>query len=184
MIAHPEFFAIAVALVLACLTATAGYSLRRAKRMKGDPSLEALMARLVAVDRNKMSSIAAAYDSSLSEAAGESAIESWQVWDLIGGMEGFEALVANSAVLIDLACHVQQWYPEALPIAEQLRLNAREIQWHLERLKGAEQRGNLQLVFPDYAQRAVAVYYGMTQHVLALYEASQMPGWSRVQTAL
>lgn len=183
MIAHPEFFSVAVALVLAILVAVAGYSLWRAKRMKGDPSLEALMARLVAVDRAKVSSIAAAYDMSLEESSAH-VLESWQMWDLIGGMDGFEALAANCTVLIELACYVQRWYPEALPVAEQLRLNAREIEWHLERLRGAQERGHLQTVFPDYAQRAVSVYFGMTQHLLELYEASQIPGWSRLQTAL
>ncbi len=184
MIAHSEIFAIAVSLVLALLLAAAGYSLWRARRMQGDPSIDALMARLIAVDRDKVSLIAAVHSDSERDFAAEDGLESWQMWEMIGGMQGFEALAANCEVLIDLACYVQRWYPEALPVAEQLRLNAREIQWHLERLKGAEQRGNLQAVFPDYAQRAVVVYYGMTQHVLALYEASQVPGWNRLQTAL
>ena len=184
MIAHPEYFAIAVALVLALLLATAGYSLWRAKRMQADPSLESLMARLVAVDRDKVSSIAASYGSMLQDAPASQVLEGWQVWEMIGGLDGCEALAANCTVLIDLACYVQQWYPEALPVAEQLRLNAREIQWHLERLRGAQDRGNLQNVFPDYAQRVAAVYFGMTQHGLTLYEASQVPGWSRLQSAL
>ena len=186
MIAHAEIFAIAVSLVLAVLLATAGYSLWRAKRMNGGPSLDSFMARLAAVDREKISQIASAYDHADDQEAIEpqASLEDWQIWEMLGGMQGFEALAANCEVLIDLACYVQQWYPEALPVAEQLRLNAREIQWHLDRLKGAESRGNLQAVFPDYAQRAVSVYYGMTQHVLALYEASQIPGWAQLQTAL
>ncbi len=182
MIAHAEIFAIAVSLVLAVLFAAAGYSLWRAKRMNGGPSLDAFMARLAAIDRDKISLIASAYDQDAVDT--QDTLEDWQIWEMLGGMQGFEALAANCEVLIDLACYVQQWYPEALPVAEQLRLNAREIQWHLERLKGAESRGNLQAVFPDYAQRAVSVYYGMTRHVLALYEASQVPGWTQLQSAL
>ncbi len=184
MTVHSEIFAIAVLLVLAFLLAAAGYSLWRARRMQGEPSIEALMARLIAVDRDKVFFIAAAYEDAGDQFTVNDSLESWQVWEMIGGMRGFEALAANCEVLIDLACYVQRWYPEALPVAEQLRLNAREIQWHLERLKGAERRGNLEAVFPDYAQRAVVVYYGMTRHVLALYEASQVPGWNRLQTAL
>ena len=46
------------------------------------------------------------------------------MWRLIGGLEGLEVLERNSEVLIDLAFYVQQWYPEALPIAERLRLDA------------------------------------------------------------
>ncbi len=142
------------------------------------------MARLVAVDRDMVSVIAGVHDESSPRTKTAVALEDWQIWDILGGMGGIEILAANCDVLIDLACHVQAWYPEALPVAEQLRLNAREIQWHLERLKGAERRGNLQAVFPDYAQRAVAVYFTMTRNVLSLYEVSQVPGWSQLQTAL
>ncbi len=142
------------------------------------------MARLVAVDRDKVSVIAGAFDGSAVQTATAVELDDGQVWDMLGGMGGVEALAANCDVLIDLACYVQHWYPEALPVAEQLRLNAREIQWHLERLKGAERRGNLQAVFPDYAQRAVAVYFSMTRSILSLYEASQVPGWSQLHAAL
>lgn len=183
MTAPSEIFAIAVSLVVTCTVATAAYSLWRARRMKGNSSIEALMGRLVVVDRDKVSQIASIYDQASSSEPSEE-LESWQMWELLGGISGLEALAANCDVLIELACHVQQWYPEALPVAEQLRLNAREIQWHLERLKGAELRGNIQAVFPDYAQRAVSVYYHMTRHVLSLYEVSQIPGWSQLQNAL
>ena len=50
-----------------------------------------------------------------------------QLWRLIGGLEGLEVLEKNSEVLIDLAFYLQQWYPEALVIAERLRLDAREL---------------------------------------------------------
>ena len=185
MTAHTEIFAFAVSLTLAVLLAALLYSLRRARRRQSDPSLDNLVARLVAIDREKVGLIASAYDEqSVQEPDGEHQLEGWQVWEMMGGLEGFAALAENCTVLIDLACHVQQWYPEALPIAEQLRLNAREIQWHLDRLKGAQQRGHLEAVFPDYAQRAVAVYFRMTKNVSSLYEASQVPGWTRVQAAL
>lgn len=107
-----------------------------------------------------------------------------ELFDDLGGLEGMEALTANCAVLIDLACYVQRWYPEALPVAEQLRLNAREIDWHLDRLRGAALRGHLRSAFPDYARRAVALYCGMTHHVLELYRVTQVPGWTELQSAL
>lgn len=184
MTVHSEIFGLAVGSVLASLLAVTTVSMRRARRFQGDPSLEQILARLTAVDRDKVALVASDYENATTELTDENHLESWQVWELIGGMEGLEALAANCDVLIELAFHVQQWYPEALAVAEQLRLNARELQWHLERLKGAESRGNLQSVFPDYAQRAVAIYFGMTQHVRALYEASQIPGWSQLETAL
>ena len=103
---------------------------------------------------------------------------------MVGGLEGLEVLEKNSEVLIKLACYVQQWYPEALVVAERLRLDARELQWHVGRLKGAAQKGNLQVSFPFYAQRAVVSYYLMTRRVLSLYEAGNFSMLADLQRAL
>ena len=168
---------------LGLLVITGTVYLRRARQVSGGNAVDLLLARLIAVDSHKLARVAADLDRSTSS-DGEPELESWQVWDLAGGLEGIEALAANCEILIDLACHVQQWYPEALPVAEQLRLHAREIQWHLERLKGAQQRGRLQAAYPEYAQRAVAIYYGMTRHVLALYEMTNRTDLGRLQAAL
>ena len=161
---------------------TAVLYLRRAKQVAETDEIETLLRRLVLVDRHQLAQVAA--DLNPTEETPYPDLDRWQIWELTGGMRGLEALAANCEVLIDLACYVQRWYPEALPIAEQLRLNAREIQWHLERLHGAERRGNLEAAFPDYAQRAVATYCSMTQGVLALFEACQIPGLAQLQAAL
>jgi hypothetical protein len=97
-------------------------------------------------------------------------LEPSQVSSLIGGLRGLEILEANSKVLIDLAFYVQHWYPQALVIVERLRLDGRELQWHVARLKGAARTGNLEISFPYYAQRAVVIYYRMTHRVLGLYQ--------------
>ena len=91
---------------------------------------------------------------------------------------------ANCEVLIDLAFYIQQWYPEALVVAENLRLNAREIEWHVGRLRSAEKTGKLESAFPMYAQRAVATYYLMTRQVLALYEQGNHSMLVELQKAL
>lgn len=180
MIASHVLFASAVCIFFVAFLATFVVYLRRARRFTGAGQLETLLKRLVSVDRHKLEQVA----SDLTSHDPDTGIEPWQIWELTGGIRGMEALASNCEVLIDLACYVQQWYPEALPVAEQLRLNAREVQWHLERLQGAERRGNLQAAFPDYAQRAVATYCGMTQHVLSLFEVSQVPGYARLRAAL
>jgi hypothetical protein len=83
-----------------------------------------------------------------------------------------------------MATYVQRWYPEALEIAEELRLNSREIKWHIGRLRGAAQTGHMYEQFPLYAQRAVASYYLMTRSLLVLYEGVQVPGFADLQLAL
>jgi hypothetical protein len=107
-----------------------------------------------------------------------------EIWDLIGGMKGLRELERNCAVLVDLVFYVQQWYPEALTITEQMRQSAREVEWHVSRLKGAEKNGKLEAWFPEYAQRAVAKYYLMTRQVIALYEQGNFPGAAEVERAL
>jgi hypothetical protein len=112
-------------------------------------------------------------------------LESSEVWKLIGGWDGIEALEANCAVLIDLAFYVQQWYPEkALAAAEQLRLGTREIEWHVQRLKTAAKAGRLESSILMYAQRAAVTYYLMTRRVLALYEHRNLPMLADLQKTL
>lgn len=177
-------FAFAV-LLFFCLSLVVTFVfLRRTRLRTRVDGMEPILARLAVLDRAKVAQVAADLTSPITRDHPGPELEGWQVWELIGGLEGLETMAANCDVLIDLACYVQQWYPEALPVAEQLRLNAREIQWHVERLRGAERRGNLQTAFPDYAQRAAAIYYGMTQHVLALFEISEVPGLTALQAAL
>ncbi len=107
-----------------------------------------------------------------------------EIWLLIGGIEGMEILLKNCKVLVEIVFYLQQWYPEALAVTEQLRLNAREIEWHVDRLRGAARTGHLKSSFPDYAQRAVATYYLMTRRVLQVYEIGDFPGLADLQRAL
>jgi hypothetical protein len=96
-----------------------------------------------------------------------------------------EALEANCTVLIDLAFYVQQWYPEkALVVAEQLRLSAREIEWHVQRLKAAAKSGQLETCIFMNAQRAAVAYFLMTRHVLSLYEHGNLPMLPDLQQCL
>jgi hypothetical protein len=106
------------------------------------------------------------------------------IWRLLGGMRGIEVMENNCSVLVDLVFYVQQWYPEALLIAEQLRLNAREVEWHIGRLKAAAKSGRPPAAAAEYLHQAVAIYYQMTREVLALYEQANLPGLSDLQRAL
>lgn len=176
MTEHTLAFLSAFLLFVASLVVTSVVYLRRARRVSRD-DVGALLARLQAVDRGNLAHVATAWED-------DETLEPQHIWELAGGLSGIEALAANCDVLIDLACHVQGWYPEALPVTEQLRLNAREIQWHLERLRAAEGRGHGRAAYPEYAQRAVATYVRMTRHVLDLYEATGVPGLPELQSVL
>lgn len=93
-------------------------------------------------------------------------------------------MAANCEVLVDIAFYVQHHFPEALLVAEQLRLNAREIQWHLDRLKLCAQLGKLKSTFPDYAERAIAIYYSMSKQLPELCRAAALPGYEGLESVL
>lgn len=189
-------FFIALGLFLVALLVVAGYaylhSRRRSRRVYGD--WKSLFERFTVVDRESVERIAMDFiscagapddlEASVTIARNEEELDPELIWPLIGGLDGLEKMQRNCGVLVDMAFYVQQWYPEALAVAEQLRLNAREIEWHVERLKGAARTGKLEASFPDYAQRAITTYYLMTRRVLALFEQGEFPGLFDLQRAL
>ena len=178
-------FAVLVLILAAILAITAIRASRRSHNTS-QADWQELIGRLAAVNRGFIAEVALdLVDESGAPRRDSSAVlESSQLWEKIGGMAGLEVLKRNSAVLIDLACYVQQWYPEAVAVAEQLRLSAREIEWHVARLRSAQQTGKLETAFSMYAPRAVATYYLMTRKVLALYEQGSLNLLSDLEKAI
>jgi len=180
------YFYAAIGIFFGVLILIAGYYYWR-NRCSSPDNFEDLFAQLKWIDRNNIAQVALDLVDpcgrpKVDEAA--ATMETSQLWNLIGGLDGLELLERNSEVLIALAFYVQRWYPEALPIAERLRLDARELKWHVARLQAAAQKGNLQISFPFYAQRAVVTYYLMTRRVLGLYEAANFSVLADLQRAL
>jgi hypothetical protein len=173
-------FLLAVASFLLILLAMTLYFLLRARKASRT-TWAALLGRLHQIDRDKVATVALDL---LDDQQSSSQLDPALIFDMIGGMDGLDAVEQNCDVLIDMAAYVQRWYPEALEIAEELRLNAREIQWHIGRLRGASQTGHLYDQFPVYAQRAVATYYLMTRSLLVLFEGGNVPGFADLQRAI
>jgi hypothetical protein len=183
---HNLHFVVAIGVFLSVLLSIAGSYYFRS-RQSAAASWEHLFASLTWIDRNNIAQVALDLvdESGRPKQSDEAAtLEPAQLWQLVGGLEGLKVLERNSEVLIELAFFVQRWYPEALAVAERLRLDARELKWHVARLRGAAQKGNLQISFPFYAQRAVVTYYLMTRRLLSLYEAGNFPMLGALQRAL
>ncbi|HEY2467779.1 MAG TPA: hypothetical protein VGI45_08045 [Terracidiphilus sp.] len=179
-------FFIAIGIFLAVLAWIAVRAYRRAQSSSGK-DWDHLLKRLAAVDRASIAEVALDIIDETGQRRrdeGSAILDSGQIWKLLGGLEGLEVLEANCAVLIDLAFYVQRWYPEALVVAERLRASAREIEWHVERLKGAQKTGKLESAFSMYAQPAVATYYVMTRQVLALYAQGNLAMLADLEKAL
>ena len=173
-------FLISVAIFITILLGIVGYSILRAHRAARNAWM-ILLGRLRQIDRDKLAAVALDL---LEGQDNEQQLDPSLIFGMIGGMGGLDALEQNCDVLIDLATYVQKWYPEALDLAEELRLNGREIKWHIGRLRGASQTGHLHEQFPIYAQRAVATYYFMTRSLLILYEGVQLPELVELKRAI
>lgn len=183
------YFVVAFVAFLSVLLGVGAYYYIRYRRKQRYPygNFESLLKRLTAVDRDNVALIARdLVDESGHRRTDEDDLDldPSQIYLLIGGLKGLQVLEKNCAVLVDLAFYVQQWYPEALALAEQLRVNAREIEWHVGRLKVAAETGKLESSFADNAQKAITTYYLMTRRVLALYEQLKVPGFIELQRAL
>jgi hypothetical protein len=180
-----SFVILAVLLVVAL--AIALWRAYRRTRRSADASWDDLLKRLSWVDRDAIATIALDVVNESGEPLPNGdgfTLEHETIWNLLGGLDGLETIERNCQVLVDLATYVQRFHPEALVIAEQLRLNAREIQWHVERLRGAAKTGNLQASFDTYAQRAVVSYYMMTRNVLELYSRADFSHLADLQQAI
>jgi hypothetical protein len=173
-------FVIAVALLVMILVGIAGYCFLRSRRVDRNDWMT-LLSRLRQLDRDKVAAVALDL---LEEQDVQSQLDPELIYDMVGGMNGLDALEQNCDVLIDLAAYVQRWYPEALELAEELRVNSRAIKWHIGRLRGASHTGHLREQFPEYAQRAVATYYLMTRSLLVLYEGVEVPEFAELQRAI
>jgi len=174
-------FLAATGVFVTALLGVATYFLLRARRISRD-AWSSLLGRLKQIDREKFTRVA--LDLLDDDGLQREHLDPETIFEMIGGMNGLDALEENCDVLVDLAAYVQRWYPEALLLAEDLRLNAREIKWHIGRLRGASQTGHLREQFPMYAQRAVATYYLMTRSLLVLYEGVRLPEFAELQHAI
>jgi hypothetical protein len=179
------FVVLAILLVLALGIALLRAHLRT--RRLADASWDDLLKRLNWIDRDAIATIALDVVSESGEPLPDGdgfTLDPHAIWNLLGGLDGLETIERNCKVLVELACYVQRFYPEAVVVAEQLRLNAREIEWHVGRLRGAAKTGNLQASFDIYAQRAVVSYYRMTRNVLELYSHANFSRLAELQQAL
>jgi hypothetical protein len=181
------YFFVVLFIFLASIVGVGIYFYLRNRRRDLYPygNWDELLERLVPIDHRSLGRIAGDPAAELDfESPDIEAMEPEDIWNLLGGMHGIEVMEKNCAVLVDLVFYVQQWYPEALLIAEQLRLNAREVEWHIGRLKAAAKSGRPTAATAEYLQQAVAIYYRMTCEVLSLYEQAKLPGLVDLRRAI
>jgi hypothetical protein len=179
------YFVTAMGLFFLALLSIAAYWALQSRRRQ--LRWEDLIAGLARVDRESIAAIALDLVDEFgmpksSEIAGQ--MEPSEIWKRIGGLEGLAAIERNCELLIDLTFFVQQWYPEAVIVAEHLRLDGRQLKWHVSRLHRAAANGNLYVSFAFYAQRAVVSYYLILRRVHWLCETGNISMLADLQKAL
>jgi len=180
------YFVLGVLVLFAVLTSVAWHFYRRSRR-SSRVNWEDLVQRLIWVDPKVVEQIALDllnHSGQIEENPDEERLDPTRIFSMIGGLKGLEDLKTNGQVMIEMAAYLQQSYPEALLVAEELRLYARELDWHVGRLEGAAKTGNLEISFPFYAKRAIATYYRMSRQLLALYQEKDLPVFAELQKAL
>lgn len=183
---HMLYFLITVTLFAVTVGGFFTYSLHRS-RETSRASWKSLLAQLETINRSGIERIAQDLITDRGEFRAESCVSRLtpeDIWRLVGGMDGLESLERNSRVLIQMASYVHEWHADADEAAEDLRLKARELAYHVSKLRAAEHAGKLENWFANYAQHAVATYYLMTRRVVALYEDGPPPMFSEVQRVL
>ena len=176
-------FALLVFLLLAAFGGIAWWS---RSRNSSRSEWNTLLARLAPIDRDRLAQIAVAQEHAqeINWTEYTEAEEQSKLWFREVGFQGLDDLQNNCAVMIDMAHYVQSQYPEAVVVAEQLRLTARQMEWHLDRIRLAAKAGHVEGCFAEYGNRAIGLYCDMTKTVKVLYEGLGVPERAQVQALL
>lgn len=177
-------FAVLAGLLIVLLggIALTSYTRMAARRVS---EWDELLGRLARIDRARIARIALTEEKSADALATDhfGDLES-ELWFQEVGWQGLDNLKNNCAVMVDMAHYIQSRYPEAVVMAEQLRVTARQVDWYIDRLRLASEAGHLKACFAEYAERAVALYYGMAESLKLVYRELELPEREQLEAVL
>jgi hypothetical protein len=176
------FLILATALIVIVLAIVIRYSLRL--RASSKTEWKSLLETLTAIDRTEIDLVALdAIEPSGRRRTDRLAreLEPGEIWKRLGGLDGVKRLESNSHVLVEMASHLQRSYPDAAGVAEELRLQAKELELYVERLRMADEQGSLEFHIATYAQNAAIAYYLMEQRLQALCQQAKVQSFRPLQ---
>lgn len=179
----PVASAVAVFLFLTAIAVVYGLRIRRTQKT----TWEDLMHRIAPVDRKGIETIALRTVNASGQPIPDEArreLERHDIWTLLGGMDGIARIEGNSRVLIEIAAYLERWHTEAADTAEELRQEAKKLEWHVSRLRAAEENHCLDQHFHFYGRSAAVSYYLMSTQLLDLYRRSHSALFGELQKAL
>lgn len=131
---------------------------------------ESLVAQIQPVDLKRIEVVALDL---LQPKSNQVQMESTEIWELLGGLEGLERMRDNAAILIALAAYVQQWnHKEAIVVAERMRRDSVQLKKAVRHVRLGLLLRRHPVGQPFYVHDAAAAYYLMTQRLLTLYQTN------------
>jgi hypothetical protein len=174
-----------VALFVCVLVSGLVYFSVHARKLRA-ASWDDLLSQLQPVSRQGVTAVAL---DNLQPKASQLQLEPAEMWQMLGGGEGFERMRKNATVLLELAGWVQRWnYEEAAIVVERMRRDASQLRRAIFRIQLAMVLTMLlrsrALRVPFSIHEAATSYYLMTARLLALYETSHAGLLPRLAEAL
>jgi hypothetical protein len=176
-------FLILAGVLIIAVFATSGYYFWRLRK-SARTGWEDLLNRLIVIDHNGVDTVALdAIEPSGRRRTDRLAreLEPDEIWMRLGGLDGVKRLESNSRVLVEMASYLQRSYPDAAAVAEELRLQAKELELYVGRLGMAGEQGSLEFHIPTYAQNAAIAYYLMEQRLQALCQQAKVQSFRPLQ---
>jgi len=113
------------------------------------------------------------------------AIEPWDIWIGLGGLEGIRRMRRNARVLIALAAYAERWnFTESVIVRERMRRDALHLQIATLQISARLFLGIGRIRFAFYLQESAASYHLMTKRLLALYQTSNSALYLQLASAL
>lgn len=116
---------------------------------------------------------------------GQLAIQTDEMWHLVGGAEGLKRMQTNAEVLLQLAAFAAKWNrQESIIVGERMRREAVALRRAVSKIHRGLIWGYGRATGPFCVQEAASAYYLMRQRLLALYETSHVGRHGRLSIAL
>src|SRR5271155_1838163 len=113
------------------------------------------------------------------------AVEPWDIWIGLGGLEGIRRMRRNARVLIALAAYAERWnFTESVIVRERMRRDALQLRRAIFQLTVRRVLHVGQLRIPFHLHESVAAYHLMTKRLLMLYQHSHAGLYPRLVQVL
>jgi len=172
--------------ILLCIFAGAVLAEWRSSRLRAQRDWHGLVAEVRQVDFAGVSTVALDY---MTPRRGQLALETENIWELLGGIEGLKRMRENAEIMLALAAWAQLWnFEEAVIVTERMRHDAALLRRAVRRVElgmiPARILRHFRITLPLHAQEASSAYYLMRQRLLSLYETSHVSRYPALAASL